>query len=965
TRLTSLDLGSNDLRDGSLAPLGTGSLTLLARLCLDQNHLTDLTPLGSMYNGANPNRKLPALAYLDASGQAITMPELSTSLNSVLTLGPAKWDYHNGYRDYTLVAPPSGGTANRLTGGTARGSIPAAPSPINPDTTWKDGNGTPIANGTWPKDTYSNSSNGTIPTGAGTMNWARRGPGTYTYGFRTQKTQGAGINSTPAGADGTMIFSGTITQKVTYSDGGCTVDSSTITDCFTNSDGDKLPKAVANALGKTPSSTFTSTDTTAASLNLAGKGLKDLTHLDRFWWLDTLDLSGNQISDLTPLKDNTLLTSLNLNNNKLTDLTNLNRLTRLTSLDLGSNDLRDGSLAPLGTGSLTLLARLCLDQNHLTDLTPLGSMYNGANPNRKLPALAYLDASGQAITMPELSTSLNSVLTLGPAKWDYHNGYRDYTLVAPPSGGTANRLTGGTARGSIPAAPSPINPDTTWKDGNGTPIANGTWPKDTYSNSSNGTIPTGAGTMNWARRGPGTYTYGFRTQKTQGAGINSTPAGADGTMIFSGTITQKVYKYDVTFKPGNGEADWTQHVYSDKAIEPSQPSWMHYTFKGWYTAATGGSKWDFDTKLTDSITLYGQWEPIMHLVVIDTDGGTGPTSRTIHEGDPIGAILTAKEGHHLGTPAWVKVVGNTETPWNLTADPVTAPMSVKAKWQPDQYTVRFANPDSTATPPADQSVPYGSGPTDPGAPTPPDYGPSEATPAFKGWWTPKGKHWDFSAGGSTIGHDELDDPGHTMTLTARWTRQVTISFDLGGAPGATPAGRTIDKGDTLAVASLPAVSWSGHAFQGWCTDNPPTRPWTGGTVSANMTLHAKWALIHTVTIHANWPGASPSTATRTIIDGRNASSELAGLGWSRPGWTRTRWTLDQAGTQPYTNQPITTDMDIWAQWSPNLTQLPHTGGPLGAWTGPVGLGLGSLVLLAIDGLVSTRRRNTRGHTLRR
>ncbi|WP_236630826.1 hypothetical protein [Bifidobacterium aemilianum] len=103
----------------------------------------------------------------------------------------------------------------------------------------------------------------------------------------------------------------------------------------------------------------------------------------------------------------------------------------------------------------------------------------------------------------------------------------------------------------------------------------------------------------------------------------------------------------------------------------------------------------------------------MHLVTIDTSGDTGPTSRTVHEGEPVGPILTSKEGHHLGTPAWAKTTQGGQTPWNILTDPVAEPMTIKAQWAADQYTVRFANPGSPATPPADQTVAYGTSPTNP------------------------------------------------------------------------------------------------------------------------------------------------------------------------------------------------------------------------------------------------------------
>ena len=53
---------------------------------------------------------------------------------------------------------------------------------------------------------------------------------------------------------------------------------------------------------------------------------------------------------------------------------------------------------------------------------------------------------------------------------------------------------------------------------------------------------------------------------------------------------------------------------------PADPSWVGHTFTGWFTAASGGSAWNFgtDTVSTD-ITLYAQWSIIPTLAATGTD----------------------------------------------------------------------------------------------------------------------------------------------------------------------------------------------------------------------------------------------------------------------------------------------------------------------------------------------------------
>jgi len=76
--------------------------------------------------------------------------------------------------------------------------------------------------------------------------------------------------------------------------------------------------------------------------------------------------------------------------------------------------------------------------------------------------------------------------------------------------------------------------------------------------------------------------------------------------------------YVVTFDPCNGDAVTKIEVEKDKPspvpkVIPTKPD---HAFQGWYTAATGGTLWDFTTPITENTTLYGQWGPITENSVI-------------------------------------------------------------------------------------------------------------------------------------------------------------------------------------------------------------------------------------------------------------------------------------------------------------------------------------------------------------
>ena len=58
-----------------------------------------------------------------------------------------------------------------------------------------------------------------------------------------------------------------------------------------------------------------------------------------------------------------------------------------------------------------------------------------------------------------------------------------------------------------------------------------------------------------------------------------------------------------------------------KAGEPSEPSKAGYEFMGWYTDS--GSKWDFNTAITENITLYAKWKTEGAVIItFNSNGGT-------------------------------------------------------------------------------------------------------------------------------------------------------------------------------------------------------------------------------------------------------------------------------------------------------------------------------------------------------
>lgn len=101
----------------------------------------------------------------------------------------------------------------------------------------------------------------------------------------------------------------------------------------------------------------------------------------------------------------------------------------------------------------------------------------------------------------------------------------------------------------------------------------------------------------------------------------------------------------ITFDANGGEPDLTSKtVYYGQAYgEMPIPTKANYTFDGWYTAASAGTKITADTVVTALVnqTLYAHWTPNKFTVTYDVNGENATvstTSKTLSFGDALGEL---------------------------------------------------------------------------------------------------------------------------------------------------------------------------------------------------------------------------------------------------------------------------------------------------------------------------------------
>ena len=207
--------------------------------------------------------------------------------------------------------------------------------------------------------------------------------------------------------------------------------------------------------------------------------------------------------------------------------------------------------------------------------------------------------------------------------------------------------------------------------------------------------------------------------------------------------------YTVTFDSyGGTPVPPAQEVeYGLTATKPADPTLKGYTFAFWYLGEDeqNATAYDFNTPVTENITLTAKWEINKYTVTFDSYGGSKVDPQVVEYG------LYAQE------PEEPTLKGFTFAYWYLDDEneaydfentPVTADITLTAKWNINKYTVAFNTDGGTPVPPA-QEVEYGLTATEPAAPEKTGY-------TFDGWYLGDEKY-DFSAAVE-----------QNITLTAKW-----------------------------------------------------------------------------------------------------------------------------------------------------------------------------------------------------
>ncbi|MDE7300274.1 MAG: InlB B-repeat-containing protein, partial [Lachnospiraceae bacterium] len=363
-------------------------------------------------------------------------------------------------------------------------------------------------------------------------------------------------------------------------------------------------------------------------------------------------------------------------------------------------------------------------------------------------------------------------------------------------------------------------------------------------------------------------------------------------------------QYTVTFAMNGGTASTSskQVTFGSSYGTLPTPKRTGYTFAGWYTKDTYGSKRTSTSKvdIAGNHTLYAKWKSEIYVVTFGPNGGTVAVRDVAV---PVGVVYSAfptpeREGYDF--TGWYTTAA---TASGVRVTSLSGASTLYARWQGKRYQVTL---DPLGGAPLCQSTvtygeAYGTLPT-----------PSKAGFTFSGWYT-------APEGGTKITATTTVKTAGAHTLYARWKSVSSkLSYDANGGKAITTT-KTVTSGS--AYGTLTEPTRTGYAFEGWYTSPAGGQRVTSDTIvtaMADHTLYAHWAILHpTIKFMAN--------GGRVYENGLKTTSTELSYTWGqkygsfpkaeRTGYTFTGWYTSSTGSTRITEDMICeADDTLYAHW---------------------------------------------------
>jgi uncharacterized repeat protein (TIGR02543 family) len=334
------------------------------------------------------------------------------------------------------------------------------------------------------------------------------------------------------------------------------------------------------------------------------------------------------------------------------------------------------------------------------------------------------------------------------------------------------------------------------------------------------------------------------------------------------------------------------------------PTRTGFAFKGWFMAASGGTAVTVSTVFTANASLFAQWAPI---AVTFNPNGAGavvtPTTAAVGTDGRLTAVPTPTRPGFTFDGWFATATGGV----SITAATVyEEDTTIYAVWS--AITVEFEPNAGDAMVTPTSSVIGASGSLS-ALPVP-----IRSGFAFIGWFTQ-------ATGGTQIGQGTLFT--ENATVYAQWAELFTVTFNPQGGV-VTPTALMTGEDGMLVAAELPVPTRAGFAFNGWfvqgATGGQLTRVTSDTVFTRNVTVHAQWSQVRTVTFDAQ----GGETETEYALTGANSRLVMEELpvpvreGFDFVGW----FTAQSGGAQVTTDRQYSTNTTLYARWVSDSERIP-------------------------------------------
>ncbi len=339
-------------------------------------------------------------------------------------------------------------------------------------------------------------------------------------------------------------------------------------------------------------------------------------------------------------------------------------------------------------------------------------------------------------------------------------------------------------------------------------------------------------------------------------------------------------------------------VQGTKKLDNYTPTRVGWEFKGWYTTDELNVLYNFDDDVMRETTVYAKWEIITYTVTFTANGGTFAndkltTVKTFTSAQNVADLTAAERPTRTGYTFQYWYIEDDSTAYTFGGR-LTENLELYAKWQINEYTVRFDVDGGSAV--ANKTVEYNKTVSKPNDPTKTGY-------EFVSWYKEASltTEWNFTT----------DKVTADITLYAKWEiNNYTVTFNLDGGTG-TVAAQTVEY-NQFATKPTQTITKTGYhlkANEEWKKQDGTVWNFAADKVTADITLYANWEINkYTVTFQAN---GGTAVASQTVEHGGKVDEDAAIT--TREGWEFVAWNLN--GSAYDFDTAVTGDITLSAVWS--------------------------------------------------